>query len=112
MKQKFSIALALKRVCQCFFPVVSVNAEGIDKCSNCGHPYPDKKDGKEWQEVASEGHPEQYQAYGERGKDLNRCIALYDKGDIEGAAKCRQKMEKPHIPLSGLRHLNLMKKKK
>ena len=30
------------------------NPEGIDKCRNCGHPYPDKKDGKEWKEAASE----------------------------------------------------------
>jgi len=30
------------------------NEEGIDKCKNCGHPYPSPKDGKEWKEVASE----------------------------------------------------------
>ena len=30
------------------------NEEGIDKCRNCGHPYPDEKDGKPWKEVASE----------------------------------------------------------
>ena len=30
------------------------NEEGIDKCRNCGHPYPDKKDGKKWEEAASE----------------------------------------------------------
>ena len=30
------------------------NEEGIDKCRNCGHPYPSPKDGKEWKEVASE----------------------------------------------------------
>ena len=47
--------------------------------------------------LASEGHPAQYQAYGKRGKDLDRCTALYDKGDIKAAAKCRQKMEKPHM---------------
>lgn len=30
------------------------NPEGIDNCRNCGHPYPDPKDGEEWKEVASE----------------------------------------------------------
>ncbi len=30
------------------------NKEGIDKCKNCGHPYPDEKNGKPWKEVASE----------------------------------------------------------
>ena len=42
-------------------------------------------------------YPAQYKAYGKRKKDLDRCTALYDKGDIKGAAKCRQKMEKPHM---------------
>ena len=44
-------------------------------------------------------HPAQYDAPqgSKRDKDLDRCKKLYKDGKIKQAAKCRQKMEKPHM---------------
>ena len=47
----------------------------------------------------NEGHPAQYSAPkgSKRDKGLKKAAALYAKGDIKGAARVRQAMEKPHM---------------
>ena len=44
-------------------------------------------------------NPRQYDAPpgSKRDKDLDKAAALYAKGDVKGAARVRQKMEKPHM---------------